>query len=85
MTDEQSYGWGLGNANTLGFEQTMSTIRSVVPYEVPIYTWNLAGYKVAHQPSGWDNMYVMGGGFSDACFSTIHHIESGSKDKWPWE
>lgn len=82
LTDEQSDGWGLGRSV---FEKAMDTVRSIVPTKIPVYTWNFAGYKAAHGPSNWENMHVFGGGFSDAAFGMIHHIESGAKGSWPWE
>lgn len=85
ITDEQSNGWGGGGSRYAEFMQIMTRVRGIVPVKTPVYTWNLAGFEVGHQPSNVDNMHVFGGGFSDASFGTIEHIESGSKGTWPWE
>lgn len=81
LTDEQSQGWGSLSV----FDEAMTTVRNLVPVKVPIYTWNLAGYKAGHQPANWENLHVFGGGFSDASFGMIQHIESGRSGRWPWE
>lgn len=82
VTDEQSSGWGNQYAQ---FMEVMRNVRSIVPAKVPVYTWNLAGFGVAHQPANVDNMHVFGGGFSDAAFGMIKFIENGAKASWPWE
>lgn len=82
VTDEQSSGWGNQYAQ---FMEVMRNVRSIVPVKVPVYTWNLAGFGVAHQPANVDNMHVFGGGFSDAAFGMIKFIENGAKASWPWE
>lgn len=82
VTDEQSSGWGNQYAQ---FMEVMNNVRSIVPKNVPVYTWNLAGFGVAHQPANVDNMHVFGGGFSDAAFGMIKFIENGAKASWPWE
>jgi hypothetical protein len=81
LTDEQTQGWSLHSA----FDKSMTAARNIVPVKVPIYTWNLAGYKAGHQPANWENLHVFGGGFSDASFGMIQHIESGRSGRWPWE
>ncbi|MFE5037425.1 TROVE domain-containing protein [Streptomyces sp. NPDC056683] len=54
-----------------------------VPAHIPVYTWNLAGYRVGHGPSGTGNRHVFGG-LSDAAFRTVTLIESGGDGHWPW-
>ncbi|MFE4216353.1 TROVE domain-containing protein [Streptomyces sp. NPDC056844] len=54
-----------------------------VPPTVPVYTWNLAGYRVGHAPSGSDNRHTFGG-LSDAAFRMVPLLEAGRSADWPW-
>ncbi|WP_128375129.1 TROVE domain-containing protein [Streptomyces cavernae] len=55
-----------------------------VPEQIPVYTWNLAGYAVGHGADG-PHRHTFGG-LSDAAFRVIPLVESGVQDaKWPWE
>ncbi|CAM5361912.1 RNA-binding protein OS=Streptomyces aurantiogriseus OX=66870 GN=GCM10010251_43130 PE=3 SV=1 [Streptomyces aurantiogriseus] len=54
-----------------------------VPADVPVYTWNLAGYRVGHGPSGEGNRHTFGG-LSDAAFRMVPLLEARDAD-WPWE
>ncbi|MFI9388596.1 TROVE domain-containing protein [Kutzneria sp. NPDC052558] len=65
VTDEQH------NGNTLP--------ASVVPREVPVYTWNLAGYEFGHTES----RYTFGG-LSDAAFGMVPLVEAGGREAWPF-
>ncbi|MEU9373197.1 TROVE domain-containing protein [Streptomyces sp. NPDC048255] len=56
---------------------------SLVPDTVPVYTWNLAGYRVGHAPSGSDNRHTFGG-LTDAAFRMVSLIEGGRNADWPW-
>ncbi|MFE0642516.1 TROVE domain-containing protein [Streptomyces sp. NPDC058877] len=53
-----------------------------VPAEVPVYTWNLAGYRPAHTPVG-PHRHTFGG-LTDAAFRMVGLIEAGRKAAWPW-
>ncbi|MET7477196.1 TROVE domain-containing protein [Streptomyces sp. NPDC005648] len=54
-----------------------------VPFRTPVYTWNLAGYAMAHAaPGPYRHTF---GGLSDAAFRLIPLLESGVAAKWPWE
>ncbi|WP_330332903.1 TROVE domain-containing protein [Streptomyces sp. NBC_00536] len=55
-----------------------------VPPDVPVYTWNLAGYRVGHGPSGRANRHVFGG-LTDAAFRMVSLLEDGRDARWPWE
>ncbi|GAB2599701.1 TROVE domain-containing protein [Streptomyces capparidis] len=55
-----------------------------VPAGVPMYTWNLAGYRVGHAPSGERNRHTFGG-LTDTAFRMIGLLESGRDGTWPWE
>ncbi|MDX2677589.1 TROVE domain-containing protein [Streptomyces sp. NY05-11A] len=54
-----------------------------VPANVPVYTWNLAGYRVGHGPSGTANRHTFGG-LSDAAFRMVPLLEAARDTKWPW-
>ncbi|MFE3202215.1 TROVE domain-containing protein [Embleya sp. NPDC059237] len=75
VTDEQT-----GNMWT----RTGLTVDSIVPAHVPVYTWNLAGYRTGHAPSGAANRHTFGG-LTDAAFRMIPLLESGRSATWPWE
>ena len=68
VTDEQTYG---------------RLPSSYVPDDVPIYVWNLVGYRVGSQPKN-PNRFVFGG-LSDQAFSMISLLEAGRNAAWPWE
>jgi hypothetical protein len=55
-----------------------------VPSHVPVYTWNLAGYRYGHAPSGTGTRHTFGG-LSDAAFRLIPLLEAGRDAVWPWE
>ncbi|MFI8532399.1 TROVE domain-containing protein [Streptomyces aquilus] len=54
-----------------------------VPADVPVYTWNLAGYRAGHGPSGTANRHTFGG-LSDAAFRMVPLLESARDADWPW-
>ncbi|MFD8142843.1 TROVE domain-containing protein [Streptomyces sp. NPDC059708] len=53
-----------------------------VPADIPVYTWNLAGYEAAHGPSG-PRRYTCGG-LTDAAFRMVSLLEAGGAAAWPW-
>ncbi|MGC0327321.1 hypothetical protein RKD23_000311 [Streptomyces sp. SAI-170] len=53
-----------------------------VPADVPVYTWNLAGYRPAHGPAG-PHRHTFGG-LTDAAFRMVGLIEAGRESAWPW-
>ncbi|MET9590386.1 TROVE domain-containing protein [Streptomyces sp. NPDC006516] len=55
-----------------------------IPPTVPVYTWNLAGYRLGHAPSGSDNRHTFGG-LSDAAFRMVPLLEAGRSAVWPWK
>ncbi|MFF4897602.1 TROVE domain-containing protein [Streptomyces sp. NPDC001068] len=54
-----------------------------VPAHIPVYTWNLAGYRAAHGPSGTPGRHTFGG-LSDAAFRMVPLLESARDADWPW-
>ncbi|MFF8377879.1 TROVE domain-containing protein [Streptomyces sp. NPDC015661] len=53
-----------------------------VPADIPVYTWNLAGYQPAHGPTG-PHRHTFGG-LTDAAFRMVGLIEAGRGASWPW-
>jgi hypothetical protein len=54
-----------------------------VPADVPVYTWNLAGHRAGHGPSGTANRHTFGG-LTDAAFRMVPLLEAGRDADWPW-
>jgi len=72
VTDEQAWaGW-------LGADPT-----AAVPLHVPVYTFNVAGYRLGHGPSGTGNRHVFGG-LTDQGFAAIPLLERGRDAPWPF-
>lgn len=72
VTDEQAWG-GYYGADPL----------SQVSGTAAVYTWNLAGYRHGHGPSGEGNRHTFGG-LSDAAFRLIPLLEAHRDSSWPW-
>jgi hypothetical protein len=53
----------------------------VVPPEIPVTTFNLAGYKTGHGPSGTGNRHTLGG-LGDSAFRMIPLLEAGQRADW---
>ncbi|MFI8324335.1 TROVE domain-containing protein [Streptomyces sp. NPDC085529] len=53
-----------------------------VPRSVPVYTWNLAGYRPTGGETG-RRRYVFGG-LTDAAFRMVGLVEAGAEAAWPW-
>lgn len=70
LTDEQAHWHGSAD------------VAAAVPRPVPVYTWNLAGYRVGHTPAAGTRHTF--GGLSDAAFAMIPLIEAGAHDRWPF-
>jgi hypothetical protein len=71
LTDEQAY-----------FDPR-GTVDAAVPERVPMYTWNLAGYRAGHAPSGSGNRHTFGG-LTDTAFRLIPLLEAGRDGDWPF-
>jgi TROVE domain len=53
-----------------------------IPAKVPVYTWNLAGGRLAHAPSTpYRHIF---GGLTDAAFRMIPLLENGRTASWPF-
>ncbi len=55
-----------------------------IPSRVPVYTWNLEGYRAGHGPSGTGNRHTFGG-LSDAAFRMVSLLEDARDSRWPWQ
>jgi hypothetical protein len=58
-------------------------ISNQVPGSVPMYGFDLAGYRANPMELGPNRVQL--GGLTDATFSMIPLIEAGNAAKWPWE
>ncbi|WP_106397380.1 TROVE domain-containing protein [Actinocorallia populi] len=72
VTDEQVWPGGRGADPT-----------HQVPAKVPVYTWNLVGYRQGHGPSGTANRHAFGG-LSDQGFAMIPLLERDRDAPWPF-
>jgi hypothetical protein len=51
---------------------------------VPVYIWNLAGYRAGTSHSGKYQRHTFGG-LTDSSFKLIPVLEAGHNASWPWE
>jgi hypothetical protein len=72
VTDEQAW-----------LDRRGSDPTRAVPSSVPVYTWNLAGYRYGHGPSGTGLRHTFGG-LTDAGFAIIPLLEAGRDGHWPF-
>lgn len=82
VTDEQtrsgyfpSNGWGYSRQ---GMRETL--IDDLVPKDVPVYMWNMAGYAPSATAVG-KNRHLLGG-LTDSAFSLIPILDSGRNGSW---
>jgi hypothetical protein len=84
ITDEQTQaGYFPSNIGHYGGMHTVP-INDLVPKDIPVYMWNLAGYTAAAMPSGQEARFTMGG-LTDKAFLLIPQLEAGAAGTWPWE
>lgn len=74
VTDEQYTGW-------VGSSRVAEVDAVLAEFDVPAYTWNLAGYKVAQSPSGSRKRHTFGG-LNDSAFRMIPLLEAGQSQDW---
>jgi hypothetical protein len=78
FTDMQTFpdrhGWG----------RHVGDVSASVPARVPVYGFNLVGYRHSAMPAGFGNRHELGG-LTDATFFLIPNIETGLAARWPWE
>ena len=77
FTDMQTFpdrcGWG-----------QVGDVSASVSARIPVYGFNLVGYRHSAGPAGHGNCHELGG-LSDATFSQIPNIEAGLAARWAWE
>jgi hypothetical protein len=77
FTDMQTFpdrsGWG-GHAGD---------VSASVPARIPVYGFNLVGYRHSAMPAGHGNRHELGG-LTEATFALIPDIEAGLAARWPW-
>jgi len=66
------------------FQDYHGDVASAVPAHVPIYGFNLGGYRAAAMPTGLGTRHEIGG-MSDATFRMIPLLEAGRDAAWPWQ
>lgn len=62
-------------------QHSYGDVGRVVPANLPLYTWNLAGYQHGHAASGTANRHTFGG-LTDQAFRMIPLLESGRNADW---
>ncbi|MFE4818650.1 TROVE domain-containing protein [Streptomyces sp. NPDC056704] len=83
VTDEQTRpGWLPSNMERFGGMRE-TQIDDLVPKHVPVYMWNMAGYKPGAMPSGTAGRHTFGG-LTDHAFRMIPLLEAGRDANWPW-
>lgn len=70
LTDEQA------------FDHGRRDVAASVPGAVPVYTWNLAGYRAGHTAQAAERWTF--GGLSDAAFAMIPLVRAGAEQRWPF-
>ncbi|GAA4561774.1 TROVE domain-containing protein [Planotetraspora kaengkrachanensis] len=89
IADSLRRSWkGHDRAVILSDMQTMtghyaSGVTTAVPADIPLYGFNLQGYRAAAMPTGQANRHEFGG-FSDASFRLIPLLEAGRSAGWPF-
>ncbi len=58
-------------------------VSEAVPASVPVYGFNLGGYRAAAYATGSGNRHEFGG-LTDATFRMIPLLEAGRNASWPW-
>lgn len=72
VTDEQT-----------AYSRIGRTVDNAVPANVPVYTWNLAGYQYGHGQSGAARRHTFGG-LTDHAFRMVPLLEAGASQSWPF-
>ncbi|MFJ6634046.1 TROVE domain-containing protein [Streptomyces sp. NPDC091376] len=85
VTDEQTRaGWLPSNCHGHWGGMPETRIDDLIPKSVPVYMWNMAGYKAGAMPSGSGNRHTLGG-LTDSAFGLIPLLDAGRDAQWPWE
>jgi hypothetical protein len=76
FTDMQTFPVGCGHGQ-------VGDVSASVPAHIPVYGFNLVGYRHSAMPAGYGNRHELGG-LTDATFALIPNLESGLAARWPW-
>lgn len=77
LTDEQSGG------GSYGYGYRAVDPSTVIPNNIPLYTFNLAGYEHGHAPSGLPHRHTFGG-LTDSMFGMMPLLERGRNTDFPF-
>lgn len=61
-----------------------TSIDALIPLNVPVFMWNLAGYTASAMESGKNARFTLGG-LTDKAFVLIPQLEAGVSGLWPWQ
>jgi len=70
-----------GIHTTTAEQENGQLLLGVDPRTIPVYTWNLGGYRFGHGASGTGNRHTFGG-LSDKAFRLIPLLEAGRDARW---
>lgn len=81
LSDMQTIGarihWSFGHHDGTTYDR-------VVPAHVPVYAFDLQGYRATPFTTAKPNRYQLGG-YTDRVFSMVPLLERGEDAAWPWE
>lgn len=81
VTDEQTRaGWLPSNCHGHWGGMPETRIDDLVPADVPVYMWNMAGHRAGATTSGSANRHTFGG-LTDAAFGLIPLLEAGADSR----
>lgn len=84
VTDEQSRpGHFVRHDSRSSWVNEEIKVDDLIPKNVPVYVWNMAGYSASILETGGTNRHSFGG-LSDASFGLIQLLEQGKNAPWPW-
>lgn len=85
FTDMQSFATGrsYGYSSYGGYYGGHQNLGDLVPPEVHMYSFDLAGYKNTDMDAGGNRRHQLGGP-TDATFKWIALVERGYEARWPW-
>ncbi len=73
----------MGAANAYAYNSPHYGVTNAIPTNVPLYGFNLGGYRAAAFDAGNLNRIEFGG-LTDATFRMVPLIEAGKRAAWPW-
>lgn len=83
VTDGQTFADNGRAVSMGGWGRDPKGLGALVPDHVPMYAFNLAGYRAGAFPIGTNRHEL--GGLTDHTFALIRQLENGRAGTWPWE